>query len=133
MILLEFEHDVADQVHSDGGSVSHLGHDVMETGSDDHDSSLNNLSQWGCHSMEHVHCHGPALELFHSDIGFSGEVDVLQGESRSISQCQGGARFHHISALDKAADFSNFFVAFTDNGEWGQSLSEDDACASQGA
>ena len=73
VVLLEFKHDATDQI----GSVSHLGHDAMETGSNDHDSSLNITGQWGCHSMEHIHCHGPSIELFHSDAGFSREADDL--------------------------------------------------------
>ena len=81
VILLEFKHDAADQAHSDGKSVGHLGDDAMEAGPNDHDSSLDILSQRGRHTMEDIHCHRPTAELLHGNVGFSREADVLQGES----------------------------------------------------
>ena len=57
IVLLELEHDAADQIHSDGRSVGHLRDTAMEAGSNDHNSTLNIVSQERGHSMEDIHCH----------------------------------------------------------------------------
>ena len=85
VVLLEFKHDVTHQVHANSWGVHHLGHHVMETGSNEHNGILDIASQRGSHTMEDVHSNRPPTQLLYCHVSFSQEMDVLQGKSQGIS------------------------------------------------
>ena len=124
VVLLQLEHDATHQVHPDGWSVRHLGHNAVEARSDGDDGSADVASQDGRVAMEDVNSDGPSVEFLDCNVGLCREADVLGGESRGIRQGQGGAGFNHLGALDQLAYFRDLLVTLTDDRKGRESLAE---------